>query len=201
MQQDSIFTGGFADPVFEAQAVFRTVMDGLANPGRIGTVDGAAQAPASVPKAMAALALTLLDHDTPVLLGPGLRDTPFAAWLAFHTGAPLADNAFDAAFALWLKAGGFPGFEGLAIGSDEYPDRSTTVIAEIPALEGGPPLLARGPGIRGSITLSPSGLPADFVRRWQENNALYPRGIDLVLVSGDRMLCLPRTTRLQAMEG
>lgn len=200
MQNSSIFTGGFADPVFQGQAAFRAVMDAMANPGRVGETDGTALAPGHVPSAMAALALALCDHDTPVGLSESLKRSAFPAWLAFHAGAPLAETAFDAAFAFFTAADGFPDFEGFPIGSDEYPDRSVTLVVEIEALEGGPELTARGPGIRDRIAIAPKGLPADFLARWQENGALFPRGIDLVLVKGQRFLCLPRTTRLQSRE-
>ncbi len=200
MQDTSIFTGGFAEPVLQGQAVFRAVMDCMANPGRIKDTDGTPSAPGGVPSAMAALALTLVDHDTPVALGKSLRASAFPAWLAFQTGAPMADTAFDAAFAFFTRADGFPGFEGFPIGSDEYPDRSVTLIVEVEALEGGPEMAARGPGIRESAVIAPKGLPADFLARWRENGALFPRGIDLVLVESTRLLCLPRTTRLQARE-
>lgn len=200
MQDTSIFTGGFADPVLQGQAAFRAVMDGMANPGRIRQTDGTPSAPGGVPSAMAALALALVDHDTPVTLGESLRASAFPAWLAFQTGAPMAETAFDAAFAFFTRADGFPGFEGFPIGSDEYPDRSVTLIVEVEALEGGPELTARGPGIRESAVVAPMGLPADFLARWRENGALFPRGIDLVLVEDARLLCLPRTTRLQSRE-
>ncbi|MBB4064832.1 phosphonate C-P lyase system protein PhnH [Gellertiella hungarica] len=200
MQDTSIFTGGFADPVLQGQAAFRAVMDGMANPGRIKETDGTPSAPGGVPSAMAALALTLVDHDTPFTLGESLRASAFPAWLAFQTGAPMADTAFDASFAFFTCADAFPAFEGFPIGSDEYPDRSVTLIIEVEALEGGPQLTARGPGIRESAVIAPKGLPADFLARWRENGTLFPRGIDLVLVEGTRLLCLPRTTRLQARE-
>ncbi len=201
MQDNAIFTGGFADPVFAAQSVFRAVMDGMAEPGRVRQVDALAAAPADVPAAMAALALTLLDHDTPVAVSESLAASSLPAWLAFHTGAPLARTVFDAAFALCLARNGFPSFEGYTVGSDEYPDRSATLIVEVASLHGGPAMVARGPGIRDREIIEPAGLPADFLDRWRDNGALFPRGIDLVLVEGERFLCLPRTTRLEALEG
>ena len=38
--QSQIYAGAFADPVFAAQSVFRTLMDSFARPGTIGTSDG-----------------------------------------------------------------------------------------------------------------------------------------------------------------
>ncbi|WP_421614104.1 phosphonate C-P lyase system protein PhnH, partial [Agrobacterium tumefaciens] len=85
-------------------------------------------------------------------------------------------------------------------GSQEYPDRSTTVIIELPDLDGGRELLLSGPGIRHINIISPSGLPDIFPRLWAENNAIFPRGIDIILTAGDKFVCLPRTTRIQPVE-
>lgn len=198
---ESTFTGGFESPVFEAQSVFRALMNGMARPGRIETVDPYATAPGIEAKALAAIALTLFDHDTPVFIGNSLKTSGFPGWLSFQTGAPLVENRLDAMFAVFTKACGFPEFEGFALGSDAYPDRSTTVIAEIESLSGGPDLLAEGPGILGVQALSPLGLPENFLKHRAENQTLFPRGIDLVLVAEDGFISLPRTTRLKKREG
>jgi alpha-D-ribose 1-methylphosphonate 5-triphosphate synthase subunit PhnH len=39
-------------------------------------------------------------------------------------------------------------------------------------------------------------LPPDFAAQWSANRALFPRGIDLLLVSGADIVGLPRTGRL-----
>lgn len=200
IEDTTIFSGGFAQPVFGAQTAFRALMDGMARPATIQTVEAEAAAPGGLPTAMAALALTLFDHDTAILLAPSLETGPFKAWLAFHTGAQTVTARLDADFALFDLASGFPEVEGFAIGSDEYPDRSTTLIIEIESLTGGHLLEAKGPGIKGSPQLSPLGLPKDFLEQRAANHLLFPRGIDLVLVSGNTFLCLPRTTRLSAVE-
>jgi alpha-D-ribose 1-methylphosphonate 5-triphosphate synthase subunit PhnH len=41
----------------------------------------------------------------------------------------------------------------------------------------------------------------DLLDRLALNASLFPRGIDLVLVSGESIVALPRTTRLVAKEG
>jgi phosphonate C-P lyase system protein PhnG len=55
---------------------------------------------------------------------------------------------------------------------------------------------ARGPGIKKTQTIAPRPLPGHFEMQWRENNALYPRGIDIILAAPDAVACLPRTTRI-----
>jgi alpha-D-ribose 1-methylphosphonate 5-triphosphate synthase subunit PhnH len=84
-----------------------------------------------------------------------------------------------------------------AQGTQEYPDRSTTLVIEIEAFQGGRPLVLTGPGIRTEEEIAPIGLPDMFPQFWAENRQKFPRGIDLILVADDRVVCLPRTTVLR----
>jgi alpha-D-ribose 1-methylphosphonate 5-triphosphate synthase subunit PhnH len=56
----------------------------------------------------------------------------------------------------------------------------------------------RGPGIDGSAVLRATIEPADLFERLGINAALFPRGIDVVLVADDAIVAIPRTTRLAA---
>jgi alpha-D-ribose 1-methylphosphonate 5-triphosphate synthase subunit PhnH len=144
---------------------------------------------------LGALALTLCDHDTPLWLDPELRQSePVRAWLAFHCGAPLTDEVGAAAFALVSDAALLPRLDRLAQGTDEYPDRSTTIVLACGMAEQA--VVLRGPGIRGELrTVLP--LPdGDFLEQWAGNRARFPRGIDLLLVRNGTVTGLPRTTRI-----
>ena len=59
----------------------------------------------------------------------------------------------------------------------------------------------QGPGIKGTQTLAPAPLPGHFAMQWRDNNALYPRGIDVILAAPDALACLPRTARIENGEG
>jgi alpha-D-ribose 1-methylphosphonate 5-triphosphate synthase subunit PhnH len=188
--------GGFGAPVRDAQVNFRAVMDALANPGLVQSLGGAAPSNGLSPE-LAAIALTLADHDTPVWLDPALAtNDAVIAWLRFQTGAPLTSDTTRAQFALVSDVAHLPALDGFALGSDEYPDRSTTIVLALPALSGGPALTLRGPGIKDTRTIEPSGLPAGFVNMWSANRMLFPRGIDLLLVAHGQVIGLPRTTRI-----
>jgi alpha-D-ribose 1-methylphosphonate 5-triphosphate synthase subunit PhnH len=190
----STLTPGFADPVHDTQAVFRTLLDALSRPGTIGVIrdmlPGLRDTPVE-PAAFAAL-LTLCDYATPVWLAQ--PDSALGSALRFHTGAPLVDAPGEAAFAYVHDAGALPSLESFAPGSAESPEQSATLLIRVDALTGGAPVTLSGPGILETQTISPVGLPARF---WQERAMLaplFPCGIDCYLVCGPRVIGLPRTT-------
>ncbi len=189
---------GFDDPVLNGQRVFRAIMDALSRPGRLLAIEPPPEPPAPLTAELAAVALTLCDHDTPVWLDPALLEADAVCqWLAFHTGAPPITEPQEAAFALISDAALLPSLERFSQGTDEYPDRSTTIVVALPALEGGAPLTLRGPGIKGEATIAPVGLPTDFVAQRADNEARFPRGVDLLLVAPGGVIGLPRTTRVE----
>lgn len=194
------FAGGFEEPVFEAQAVFRTLMDCMARPGTIGDVAASVLPPAPLNATAGAVALTLCDHDTAVWLTPALANSALPGWLAFNAGATVTEERQDARFAFIEKGAMLPNLCLFAQGTQEYPDRSTTLVVEIDAFEGGRPSTLKGPGIRTEEEIAPVGLPDMFPHFWSENRQKFPRGVDLILVAGSSILCLPRTTVVSVKE-
>jgi alpha-D-ribose 1-methylphosphonate 5-triphosphate synthase subunit PhnH len=190
---------GFADKVLFAQTTFRSVMDAMARPGSVQRIAAPAGTPSGMMRGAAAVALTLFDHDTPLWLDASLSQTPdVAKWLKFHTGAPVVSDASVCAFALIGDAAGLPSLDRFSFGTNEYPDRSTTLILQVRSVTEGPALELRGPGIDGVAVLRAAIQPADLFERLAINTALFPRGIDVVLVADDAVVAIPRTTRLVA---
>lgn len=193
---------GFADKVLSAQSTFRSVMEAMARPGTVRRIVPGAGAPAPMMPATAAMALTLFDHDTPLWLDAPLREAAdVAKWLKFHTSAPIVTDPSVAAFALAADGEALPALERFALGTSDYPDRSTTLILQVGALGAGEAFELRGPGIDGTATVRATLSPADLFDRLRINAALFPRGIDVVLVAGDELVALPRTTRLAGRGG
>jgi alpha-D-ribose 1-methylphosphonate 5-triphosphate synthase subunit PhnH len=187
----------FTDPVLASQAAFRSVMDAMARPGMILATDGLMQAPKPLGIAAAAVALTLLDYETPVWLDPALAQAPdVAGWLRFHTGATLTDDPQRAAFAFIADPPRMPEFGAFAQGSMEYPDCAATLVLQVERLSGDEGLCLSGPGIKGSRALSASPLPSDFAARLRANRALFPRGIDIILAAGTKLAALPRSVHV-----
>ena len=196
-----LIDGGFAEPVFNAQAVFRAIMDAMARPGIVQPLPQLARPPAPLSTTAGAVALALCDNDTPIWLDPLLQaEAPVKAWLGFHTGAPLANTPADAHFALIANPKEMAALDGFAQGTQEYPDRSTTLVLLVDDLASGPSLLLEGPGIEKTSMIAPPGMPRHFVEQWKQNNQRFPRGVDIILAAPGHLACLPRTTRIKTME-
>jgi alpha-D-ribose 1-methylphosphonate 5-triphosphate synthase subunit PhnH len=193
-----VFSGGFSDPVFQSQSIFRMLMDGTARPGSVRIVDCDAGQPEPLGPAAGAIALTLCDHDTPVWLGAGFSKSAAAEWIGFHSGAPLTREKAEARFAFIEAGAALSSFGLFSLGTQEYPDRSTTLVIEVTALGEGQSFTLSGPGILQTKTVEITGLPEAFLRLWSDNRPLFPRGVDVILTAGKSFLCLPRTTKIAA---
>lgn len=192
---------GFADKVLSAQSTFRSVMDAMARPGSVNRIAPLTGTPGAMMPGTAAIALTLFDHDTPLWLDEDMAASPdVVKWLKFHTGAPVVSEPSICSFALIANARELPVLERFALGTNEYPDRSTTVIIQVESLSNGETLCLRGPGIDGATSLQARIEPADLFERLRINEVLFPRGIDVVLVADDSVVAIPRTTRLVRKE-
>lgn len=192
-----MLTPAFDDPALASQAVFRTVMEAMARPGLSRPLVTRLAPPAPLSPTAAAVALTVLDYETPFWLDRELaRAGEVADWLKFHAGAALTEDPKQAAFAFICDAAAMPLFETFAQGVSEYPDRSTTLVVQVAHLDRGEALTLCGPGIAGSRSFAAAPLPEDFRARLADNRALFPRGIDLILVSAEAVAALPRSLRV-----
>jgi alpha-D-ribose 1-methylphosphonate 5-triphosphate synthase subunit PhnH len=191
---------GFADPTRDAQRAFRAVLDALAHPTRSFPLAGPAEPPAALGQGLAAVALTLLDEDCTVWLGGPLgHDAETSAWLAFHTGVRRVDTAAAASFVI-TGPNALPPLASLALGTDEAPHQSATVVLDVRGCVGPARFTAWGPGIDDVAPLAAPWAPAGFADAWRRNGEFYPRGVDLLLVDSGTVTGLPRTTRLTALD-
>lgn len=182
-------------PAHTSQAAFRALMEAFARPGEIKSVQGV-PAPMPLAPATATLVKSLADYETAIWLDGALANTPAVSeWIRFQTGAPLVTNPGEAAFALVSEPCRTPDFTRFALGSGEYPDRSTTLVMQIDRFAGRP-ITIEGPGIKGLRRFAAEPLPEDFLVRLRSNRELFPRGVDLVLIAGEQVAALPRSVRI-----
>ena len=186
---------GFSDPGHDAQRLFRAVLDAFAHPGRIMSLPDPPAGPGTISPATAAYLLTLVDRDTPLWLAPEFELPAVRDFVRFHTGAPIVARRDEAVFA--VLAHDTASLDGFAIGTDPYPDRSATLVIEVPVLAAGAARRWHGPGIDGQAAVAVGGLGADFWQAWADNHALFPCGVDVVFAAGSQLLALPRSIAVE----
>lgn len=179
---------GFADPVLDAQASFRAVLEAMSRPGRVLRVTPPPEVPPGISPAAAAVLLTLVDAETVLRLEAGAEAE---AWVRFHCGCRVAREGAD--FVLDPSAD----LLALEAGSEEEPERGATLLIEVATLAEGEGWKLSGPGIRETHKLRVQGALAGFVETWARNRARFPRGVDVILCAGERVAALPRTVSIE----
>lgn len=183
----SALEGGFDNPPYQSARAFRAIMQAMARPGTLHEIGGG-RAPAPLSVAAGTALLTLCDPDTPVHLAGAVDRPEVRDWIAFHIGAPVCGpDACVFALGAWddlLSLDRFP------IGTAEYPDRSATLIVELPELTATGARL-QGPGIRDVAALS---LPETAA--FADNHQLFPLGLDFLFTCGSRLAALARSTKV-----
>jgi alpha-D-ribose 1-methylphosphonate 5-triphosphate synthase subunit PhnH len=187
---------GLDDPAHDSQRLFRAVLEAFSHPGRIVHLPMPPAAARPLSQAATAFVLTFVDRDTPLWLAPALDIDAVRDFVRFHTGASIAKRPADALFAV-LTPDGMPPLDSFPIGTDPYPDRSATLVIELPSLAGGPARKWRGPGIQDHQLVGLPTLPDSFWQSWAANNVLFPCGIDLVFAAGCDLIALPRSIAVE----
>lgn len=188
---------GFADPVFDGQRAFRAAMWALARPGRVEALAFELAPPAPLSREAAALALALCDYETPLWLDVPLADVPeVAAFLRFHTGAPIVSEPGEARFAIVADPAGLIGFENFAQGTPEFPDASATLILQVDGFSSSG-FIVEGPGVKGIAEFCAQPLPRDFSARMRANRAGFPLGVDVLLAGAGGVVGLPRSVTVR----
>jgi alpha-D-ribose 1-methylphosphonate 5-triphosphate synthase subunit PhnH len=198
MSTTSTLSAGFDDAVHQSQQAFSAALQALSRPGQplaLGApIDGVNLQPA-----MAYLLLTLTDDDTPVWWQH--PDPQTEQWLRFHTSAPVTLASGDASFAVLTDLATLPALDCFSAGSAVSPELSTTLLIEVASFDTGPWLQWSGPGLREPIEVQVAGLPDSFWSQWRDNSAGFPQGVDVIFCCAGQVMGLPRTTRVQTIQG
>ena len=153
--------------------------------------------PGALSAAAAAYLLTLADRDTPVWLASEFDRPEVRDFLRFHAGAPIVAQRADAVFAV-LASGTPQPLEGFNLGTDAYPDRSATLIVDVPGLTGRTDAAVAWPGHRRPRrAVAVAGLADDFWQDWAANHGLFPCGVDIVFTAGTELCALPRSIAVE----
>ncbi|MDF5830255.1 phosphonate C-P lyase system protein PhnH [Pseudomonas aeruginosa] len=152
-----------------------------------------APALAALQPASYALCLSFLDSNTPLWLAPGLDSPTLRANLAFHCGCPIVAEREQALFAL-LDEGELDRPERLRQRQRPLSGPVLHLLIQLAGLDGGASLEWRGPGI---AEVRQVALPVS-TGFWAQRAARteFPRGLDAFFAAGERILGLPRSTRV-----
>lgn len=183
----------------ESQRCFRSLLEALANPGKIVRLNGREAAAAGA----AVIALALADIDTPVAIA---GDEKLAAEVSEATRAPLVPVA-EARLVALMHPG--PELVGQCqTGSAEAPELGAKVGLACsrlaPAEEGAPvpagavELVLKGPGVPGARRLLVEGIGRDVFDAIAGANRDFPAGFDAWLVNPEgEVVGLPRSARIE----
>jgi len=168
-----------------AQVTFRAMAAALSYPGRRQTL------PVSGFEAFLAIAESLVDLESTYTTNS--RDLD--AQVGPLGGRRLAIAEAHYQFYPTLAAHDLIELREAPVGTYLYPDRSATLIIGC-RFELGLLLRLSGPGIQSATEIDVAGLPEDF---WmlRASACAYPLGWDVFLVSGNALIGLPRTTRVE----
>lgn len=195
----AIRSPGFAEPVSDAQRVFRAVLEALARPTEPQVARPGTLPPGPLGAMAGAVVLTLCDEQTPIWIDTALRETDdVETWIRFHTGASIVEEAADAQFCVVSSPSAMPSLTSLRQGSDEEPHLSATVIVDAVGATPSRMLRVTGPGVNGEIIWNGAGLPSspEFLAEWTANTRRHPRGVDVILAGDGEVRAVPRTSSL-----
>ncbi|MFB4356555.1 phosphonate C-P lyase system protein PhnH [Pantoea sp. BS_4] len=183
----------FHHPVADAQHAFRRILKAMSEPGVMVSLP-LQQGWGALSPAATAVLLTLVDQESPLWLDPQVDNQTLRDNLRFHTGAPITDST-DAVFAL-SHATAQPNPADFSAGDNLAPEKSTTLIIEVPALNGGLALRLTGPGLREARAIAPQ-LPESVIDYLRARPHPFPQGVDLIFTCGEAMMAVPRTTHVE----
>jgi len=192
------------DEVFDSQAHFRMVLDGMARPGKINTLKHLPiNFPDRIEESTAYVCLSLLNRDVSYYHSGGSAEVE--DYIRANTGC-LPGELENADFVI-AKGEDIPEMLEMAKeGILTYPEGGATFIVEVsgvssieiaPALK----LCLTGPGIDIERVIWVSGWQRDWVKALSEKNSEYPLGVDTILSfrshTGEaKVCCIPRSTKI-----
>lgn len=226
-KNDSI-SPGFSESVHDAQAVFRTVLNAMSEPGTLHDLTGIEllKENSDFFSTSYALALSLFDNSTRICLSPSVDDEHVKNSLNFHCGcvfetvfkmtqgtaAKHVDAKESSVDFFILNADEWFDYYGhglISIGDLSYPEKSTTIILQVNSLSEARFARAKGfrlsgPGIENSrdvfISNSHDASDAAFFESIQKNQTTFPLGLDFILCSKEKVMALPRSVVIEEME-
>jgi alpha-D-ribose 1-methylphosphonate 5-triphosphate synthase subunit PhnH len=169
------------------QQNFRVLLDAMARPGSLQTLQGLDK----INGAAEAVLATLLDGSVTLSDPQSLLSEAAHALLQTVQAEPEHADYL-------LCSGQLPPTFEPKLGTLPSPEQSATLVIQVAALDDGAlRLKLRGPGIENYRECSIGGLNPIWLTRREEWVCGFPLGVDLILVDAEKVMALPRTTRVE----
>lgn len=163
-----------------SNATFEALMWALSRPGDVRTLPEPGFGP---------IVETLVDFECSAYADtPAMRERIMASGATLAEGIGSADHVFLAAL---------DGAEIAQIncGSALYPDDGATLVAAV--AHSGQRVRLSGPGIKDTTEIALAVSPGFWAMR--DMLCLYPEGFDIFFVDGDRVIGIPRSTKVEVL--
>jgi alpha-D-ribose 1-methylphosphonate 5-triphosphate synthase subunit PhnH len=185
------------------QQTFRALLDCMALPGKVASLDWVPRDDGPWAAAVACLQ-ALVDHEVDFAV---LASDPRPQELLLRRTGSRTVPVSQARYLLADEANALDALRAASTGTIDYPEEGATVVVLCSRLEvgaglpsagkgrlGGAVLELSGPGIESTARLTVHGLPPGVFSLLAERNRAFPLGIDLVLASAEGAIaCVPRT--------
>ena len=186
----------FGNLAHDSARAFRPILDAMANPGKIYSFNPPVQAPVELGPEAAAVALALCDFQSPIWLESSLRITEIQQYIRFHTGAPITNSKPDAMFAFIDAARAVPDLADFPMGTQDYPDRSVTLVIKAERLTNNSDVTLKGPGIQSTRGFGAAPVSSTFWNSMIASRTGFPLGMDIIFVGNHQVAALPRSTQI-----
>ncbi|PCI88396.1 MAG: phosphonate C-P lyase system protein PhnH [Hyphomicrobiales bacterium] len=193
---NSLPATGFPNPSEDASHSFRGLLTAMSQPASIQPLTTQLPSVGKLNPASCLIALTLVDHESPVWLDDDLDDETVKQFFKFNCSAPLIKQQSKAMLAFFSHCPSPQGLANFNKGNASYPDASTTLIIQVKSLSSGNAVTLTGPGIQTEQVLKVDGLNKYFWAWFKTNQTIFPLGNDVILAAPDCLAALPRTTKI-----
>lgn len=188
------------DEITYTQSLFRTLLDCMSRPGKIGQIKPASCGLSfSFTDYTLGVAITLLDQEVTFHIYND-RNSSSVQLQMYTMSQQVSMEECDYFF---VNEDENFDVRRLKKGSLEFPDESATVIYQVHKLSeerilhpGAIKLQLQGPGIRDTNILYIYGLNQQVIEPWHQCNQEFPLGLDWIFVDEEgKVCCIPRSTR------
>lgn len=193
------------DHLFESQKQYRTILDCMAKPGIIATLDSDITVPNEINKASALVGFALMNSDVTFNNSYSQEEDINSYFLLNTSSAPAEANEADFIYISGTN-NNTNAIDVAKEGLPEYPEHGAFVIIDTnkiseTTLENGIKITLDGPGVKNTKDVYIDGLSTEILEALAEKNIEYPLGVDTIFTDKEgAILCMPRSNKFKYSE-